>query len=164
VTLNGSVAFISSYENKSTSVHISILGELGLKESWTKLFVVGPLDCVYCPIGGGNKGDIFFMSNDGELVRFDLNTEMIENYCIQGVFGITIILHKDVLLPAGGVKHVRQRLSKFYPVYKVACWLSVPAPVSLSWCDGLVCRNPSMLKIAPFVLILDSLVFALFCV
>jgi hypothetical protein len=50
---------------------------------------------------------IYSVSNDGELVRFDLNTEMIENYCIQGVFGITIILHKDILLPVGGVKHVR---------------------------------------------------------
>ena len=34
----------------------------------------------------------------------------------------------------------------------------VPDVVSLSWC-----RNPSMLKVTPFVLVLDSLVFALFC-
>ena len=107
VTLNGSVAFISSYENKSTSFHISILGELGVKESWTKLFVVGPLDCVDYPIGGGNKGDIFFISNDGELVRFDLSKQMIENYCIQDAFCITILLHKEVLLPVGGIKSVK---------------------------------------------------------
>jgi len=64
VALNGSIAFISSYEtsyaNKSTTFHISILEELGVKESWTKLFVVRPLDCVDHPIGSGNKDDMFF--------------------------------------------------------------------------------------------------------
>jgi len=40
--LNGSIALIS-FHKKMTTFHISILGELGIKESWTKLFIVGPL-------------------------------------------------------------------------------------------------------------------------
>jgi hypothetical protein len=43
--LNGSIGLISYYEEAS-NFHISILGEVGIKESWIKLFIVGPLSCV----------------------------------------------------------------------------------------------------------------------
>jgi F-box interacting protein len=39
--LNGFVAMISKHA-KTTSFHIYVLGELGVRESWTKLFIVGP--------------------------------------------------------------------------------------------------------------------------
>jgi molecular chaperone HtpG len=42
VLLNGSIALILIY-TKTSTFHISILGELGVKESWTKLCSVGPL-------------------------------------------------------------------------------------------------------------------------
>jgi hypothetical protein len=57
--LNGSIASISWYLHTST-FHISVLGELGVKESWTKLFVVGPLPYIAYPIGDGKNGHIFF--------------------------------------------------------------------------------------------------------
>jgi len=58
--LNGSIAWVSNYV-EMTTFHISVLGEVGVKESWIKLFIVGPLPDVERPIGVGKKGDIFFM-------------------------------------------------------------------------------------------------------
>jgi hypothetical protein len=57
--LNGSIGWILNYTETAT-LHISILGEVGVTESLTKLFIVGLLDCVEHPIGVGKKGDIFF--------------------------------------------------------------------------------------------------------
>lgn len=55
VLLNGSIALAVVYR-ATTTIHISILGELSVKESWTKIFVVGPLPCLEHPIGAGKKG------------------------------------------------------------------------------------------------------------
>jgi len=60
VMLNGSIALISWYVGKPT-FDILILGELGVSESWTKLFTIGPLPSyIQEPIGVGRNGDIFF--------------------------------------------------------------------------------------------------------
>lgn len=50
-----------------TTFNISILGELSVKESWIKLFLVGPLSCVERPFRMEN-GKIFFTKKDEELV------------------------------------------------------------------------------------------------
>ncbi|RHN58127.1 hypothetical protein MtrunA17_Chr5g0447741 [Medicago truncatula] len=59
VLLNGSIAFILHYIETSI-LHILILGDLGIKDSWTKLFVVEFLPCLAYPIGAGKKGRILF--------------------------------------------------------------------------------------------------------
>ena len=66
--LNGSICWISNYNELTTTFHISILGEVGVKESRTKLFMVGPLSYIEYPIGVGKKGNIIFRRNDDELV------------------------------------------------------------------------------------------------
>jgi outer membrane protein assembly factor BamB len=77
VILNGSVAFILNYKMTST-IHISILGELDVKESWTKLFVVGPSPSLNYPIVAAKKGKIWFRSRGKKrLVWLDLSTGMI---------------------------------------------------------------------------------------
>jgi hypothetical protein len=53
------------------------LGELGVKESWTKLFIVGFIPCLEYPICAGKKENILFRKKDGKLVWFDLSTRMI---------------------------------------------------------------------------------------
>ncbi|XP_058746688.1 putative F-box protein At3g16210 [Vicia villosa] len=98
VVLNGTISCISYYL-KATTFHISILGEIGVKESWTKLFTVGPLSCVEHPIGIGKKGDIFFRKNDDKLVWFNLNTQRIEELGIKGAYGCEIMVYKESLLP-----------------------------------------------------------------
>ncbi|MCI15523.1 F-box protein, partial [Trifolium medium] len=78
VALNGYVSIISSYCYNAESYDISILGEIGVKESWTRLFHVGPLSQVECPIGAGKKGNIFFRNSVGKLAWFDLTTGVFE--------------------------------------------------------------------------------------
>ena len=85
VVLNGFVALISK-NVKTASFHIYVLGELGVRESWTKLFVVGPLSSMECPVGAGKKGDIFFIKNDNEIACFDLNTQTIEDLGVKGEY------------------------------------------------------------------------------
>ncbi|QCD92840.1 molecular chaperone HtpG [Vigna unguiculata] len=75
--LNGSIALISSYKD-TTIFYISILVEVGKKETWTKLFTIGPLPSLSFPIGTSNMGNILFQTNDGELAWFDLRTNLIE--------------------------------------------------------------------------------------
>lgn len=68
VLLNGSIALILNYTDTS-KFHISILGELDVKESWTKIFIVGPLPCLeYLIIGAGKKGEVLVAKKDAEHV------------------------------------------------------------------------------------------------
>jgi F-box interacting protein len=60
IELNGFVASISNYYAESTTFHIPILGGLGVKESWTKLFTVDILPSVERPIEPKKKDIIFF--------------------------------------------------------------------------------------------------------
>ncbi|XP_045828787.1 F-box protein CPR1-like [Trifolium pratense] len=80
--LNGSIALVSSTK-KATLFHISILGEIGVKESWIKLFIVEQ-PCVGFPIGVGMKGEIFIQNIDDEIVWFDLTTKMIKELGLKG--------------------------------------------------------------------------------
>ncbi|WVY99562.1 hypothetical protein V8G54_025632 [Vigna mungo] len=74
--LNGSIALMSNYEY-STTFYISILTELDKKETWNKLFTLGPLPLITRPIGARSMGNILFETNDGALVWYDLNTHKI---------------------------------------------------------------------------------------
>lgn len=57
--LNGSIAFISTYIG-AAQFCISILGEVSVKESWTKLCVVESLHSLQYPIGVGKSNIVFF--------------------------------------------------------------------------------------------------------
>jgi len=103
MVLNGSIALISNYSNVDT-FHICILGKFGVKESWFKLFIVRPLSCIECPIGVGKKADIFFTKEDGKLVYFDLNTQVIEELSFTGDgFWDKPIIYKESLLSIGEI-------------------------------------------------------------
>ncbi|XP_004509871.1 F-box/kelch-repeat protein At3g06240-like [Cicer arietinum] len=99
VGLNGNVAMISNYKNTS-SFHISILGELGVKESWIRLFDVGPLSSIDHPIGTGKKGNIFFRKENDELVCLDLTTGVIEEIGFKGEkLWCQMVVYKENLRP-----------------------------------------------------------------
>lgn len=105
VVLNMSIAIISNHAKKN-SFHVSILGELGVKDSWTKLFVVGPLPHVEHPIGVGKKGDMFFRKKNDELVYLNLSTGMIGEIAVKGESSrCQIVIYKQNLLPIGGINH-----------------------------------------------------------
>jgi len=83
VVLNESLAIITKYDN-ATSFNISILGEIGVKESWTRLFDIGPLSSVEHFIAAGKKENIFFNKKDGKIACFDLTTRMTEEIDVKG--------------------------------------------------------------------------------
>jgi hypothetical protein len=85
VSLNGSIALISNYKKKVTFC-ISVLGKLGVRESWINLFIVGPLPSIEFPNGVGKKNNIqvLFYIKDGELVCVDLKTQMIKEIRVRG--------------------------------------------------------------------------------
>jgi len=87
--LNESIAWVSNYA-KMTTFHISVLGEVGIKESWIKLFIISLLLDVEHPIEVGKKGDMFFRKKDNELVLFNLSNQRIEDLGIKGPFGSRI--------------------------------------------------------------------------
>ncbi|KAK2445036.1 F-box/kelch-repeat protein [Trifolium repens] len=98
--INGSIALISICEEMNT-FYISVLGELGVKESWTKLYNFCPLPSIERPIKSGKKGYIFPTLIDGKQVCFDFNTLMAEKRSLVG-FKKSII-YKECSLPIGGI-------------------------------------------------------------
>lgn len=80
------------------------MGEVGAKESWIKLFIVGPLLSVEHPIGVGKKGDIFFRKKDNQLARFNLITQKIEELGVKGDrCCCPIMVYEKSLLPIEGI-------------------------------------------------------------
>ncbi|XP_057439512.1 F-box/kelch-repeat protein At1g24800-like [Lotus japonicus] len=107
--LNESIAVISNHDETAT-LHISILGEIGMKESWTKLFTVGlgPLHGFEFIIGVGKMGDIFFRNENGELVAlFDLSTQMLKEIAATELvtYFDQMIIYKESILPIGRAGH-----------------------------------------------------------
>ncbi|CAL5184854.1 unnamed protein product [Lathyrus oleraceus] len=104
MTLNGYVAFITTcainYGSTASTLYVSILGEYGVKESWTKLFIVESLPSyIDRPIGAGNKGEIFFRTKYKELVQFDLNSQKIEKLIVDDLLHtFQILLYKKIFL------------------------------------------------------------------
>lgn len=96
--LNGSLAAIFNHK-KTMSFHISILGELGVKESWLKLFNVGPLPSIQLPIGAWKKGNIFLRKIDNELAFLDLTTGVIEEIGVkvEHYYSQTVVYKKNLL-------------------------------------------------------------------
>jgi molecular chaperone HtpG len=99
--LNGSISLICNFKTKDF-FDIWILGELGVKESWAKFFVVGPLTCsVMRPIGAGKKRFIFFRKKyDDELAWYDFSTQRISEIGAKGeLLSLKIVTYKENLVP-----------------------------------------------------------------
>ncbi|XP_058774241.1 uncharacterized protein LOC131648505 [Vicia villosa] len=110
--LNGSIALISNYHD-DTVFHISILGEIGVTQSWIKLYVSDPFPSLQWPlVGFGKNGCIFFTKKDStqkdyELAYVDLSTQIIQDVGFTVGEGSTFItgLYKESLLSIGGSSH-----------------------------------------------------------
>lgn len=108
LVLNDSIGFFTYHLDMSamtSTVGVSVLGELGVKESWYKLFTVGPLPWFEIPIGVGKMGEVFFRNEDSELVWFDFNTNTIKHLgfkagrvnCRINSFGRIVIYNKSMV-------------------------------------------------------------------
>ncbi|XP_058774242.1 uncharacterized protein LOC131648506 [Vicia villosa] len=108
--LNGSIALLShndEYGNDIT-LTISILGEVGVNESWIKLYICGPFSIYWPPVGFGKKGYIFFRKKDNKLACVDLSTQEIEEIgitCCAEENYFRIGLYKESLLSIGGLSN-----------------------------------------------------------
>ncbi|XP_045803016.1 F-box protein CPR1-like [Trifolium pratense] len=106
VVLNGSIALISD-NNSDTTLQISILGQLGVKESWIKLFIIDPIPSFqWNLIGVGKKGYIFYRKKDGELAWLDLSTQIVEEIGFKGEENTCDIgIYKENLLSIRGLNN-----------------------------------------------------------
>ncbi|RHN56738.1 putative F-box domain-containing protein [Medicago truncatula] len=78
MVVNHSIALVSLPYHNTQTYHISIWGEVGVKESWIKLFTgENPCTLVEYPIGLGMNGELVFANEDNKLLLFDLNTKKI---------------------------------------------------------------------------------------
>jgi hypothetical protein len=95
-----------AFLEETTTFYIAILGELDIKESCIKLFLVRPFSCVECPIEVGMKGEIFIQRKDKELAWFDLSTQVIEElgYKAEGPY-TRISLYKENILAIEGISN-----------------------------------------------------------
>ncbi|KEH15551.1 putative F-box domain-containing protein [Medicago truncatula] len=104
VVINEFVSIIFEHV-KTTYFHIYVLGEPGVSESWTKLFIVGPLPSVERPIGVRKNGDILLIRNENELACFDLITQTIEDLGVKvNHLYCDLAIYKKNLLPIGQIK------------------------------------------------------------
>ncbi|XP_015966032.1 F-box/kelch-repeat protein At3g06240-like [Arachis duranensis] len=101
VVLNESLALISSFAENSR-IEIFILGEVGVEESWVKLFTIGPFLKVDLPMQIGNKCDVIFYirSYNDELASFDVITsKVVHNISIKAglleIYCLNKIMDKD---------------------------------------------------------------------
>jgi hypothetical protein len=96
IPLSGKCLF-SSLEG--FQAHFLILPLSASKESWTKLFVVGPYNCsIVCPVTVGNKNCIFFSEEDSELGWLDLSIQRVERIDVQGEsFCTHVVIYKENL-------------------------------------------------------------------
>ncbi|XP_050876950.1 F-box protein CPR1-like [Lathyrus oleraceus] len=95
VLLNGCIALILNF-TKTSTFEIFILGELGVKESWIKIFTIESFLNLEHPIGMGKKSDILLKKTDGRLVRFDLITQKITDLNLTtNNFCCIALIHKE---------------------------------------------------------------------
>ncbi|RDX68578.1 Heat shock protein 83, partial [Mucuna pruriens] len=104
VLLNGSIAIAPRYVDM-TRFYILVLGELGAKESWTKLSIGWPLLDIGFFIGIGKKGDIFFIKMNNDIICLDLSTGMIEELGVQSNDISQVVFYKESLLLIGGINN-----------------------------------------------------------
>ncbi|CAJ2632397.1 unnamed protein product [Trifolium pratense] len=102
VVLKESIALMEM--DKYGGYLISILGELGVAESLTRLFRTGLLPDIQEIIGVGKNDNIFYLTGDEEIAKYNLNTEMIEEIGVRGRFrSCQMVIYNESLLPMEGI-------------------------------------------------------------
>ncbi|XP_041017161.1 F-box/kelch-repeat protein At3g06240-like [Juglans microcarpa x Juglans regia] len=108
--LNELVAVAISWKNRHADGSpmcwdVWLLHKYGVRESWTKLFRVGPLTGICRPLEFW-RNDIIFLEKDGELALYDVSTkEMMTILQIDGdqVFSFQVISYMESLVSISGL-------------------------------------------------------------
>jgi F-box interacting protein len=103
VLLNKSFALISTNWEMAT-IQISILGELGVRESWTTLLTVTCLPSIEYTFGVGNLSNrVLCKKKNKKLAWIDLNTKMIKELDVSVANCFCVGKYKKSFLPMGGL-------------------------------------------------------------
>ena len=109
--VNGSVSGLFCHNDFVTDkcYDVWVLGELGVKNSWTKLLTIGPIS-VYIPLGVGSNGEFFFLkevffSNEvlkGEIiVSYHLSTKETKTILVEG-HSVEVAMYAESLVSLSG--------------------------------------------------------------
>ncbi|XP_059436805.1 F-box/kelch-repeat protein At3g06240-like [Corylus avellana] len=85
---------------------IWLLLEVGVKDSWTRLFSIGPFpDYIERPLGFWKSGIMFFENLDGQMVLYDPSTKEMTNLPIQGETDVSqLVTYMETLVSVNGRK------------------------------------------------------------
>jgi hypothetical protein len=83
---------------------VCLLHEYGVKESWSKLFTLGPFTGIRKPLGFWmNDTALFLESSDGQLVVYDPSTKEMSDLQIDGEpHSLLVITYMETLVSVKG--------------------------------------------------------------
>nr|QOE44920.1 S-locus F-box-like protein 5 [Aquilegia coerulea] len=105
--LRGKIALISCFREDSTDLNhfqIWVMNDYGVKDSWTRIYTVGPLSIDFYPIGLAMNGNLIFLVMDQEcwlaqLCLWDVVTQQITFLPGQySINNIGVAVYKECLL------------------------------------------------------------------
>ncbi|XP_022741876.1 F-box/kelch-repeat protein At3g06240-like [Durio zibethinus] len=103
--INGSLGgfLCHDYRVRNKCYDVWVLGELGLKNSWTKLFTIEPIPYVHIPLGVGSNGEIFFENEEGDFLAWHHpNNQEIKTLQFEGcAFALAMYAESLVSLHGG---------------------------------------------------------------
>lgn len=101
--INGSVGGIVDHDYLAIDkcYDVWVLGEVGVKESWSKLYTVGPISNVDGPVGVGCHGEIFFTDKDCNFVAWHLSNNRHIKILQLGGFFSQMLMYAESLVSLG---------------------------------------------------------------
>ncbi|KAK4595746.1 hypothetical protein RGQ29_014012 [Quercus rubra] len=91
------VTFGKDRERLENCFYIWSLLEFGVKESWTKLFTIGPLMGIEKPLGFWKNESLFLRNNEGQLLLYDPLAQKITNLQEEMILR-NMAIHKNGLI------------------------------------------------------------------
>ena len=84
-------------------IYIWLMREYGVKESWTKQFVIRPLSGIQFPLGFAKNDELLLVDNNGQLVSYNSNAQEIKSLQVRGLLNATqAIVYKESLVSIMG--------------------------------------------------------------
>ena len=78
---------------------IWVMCEYGVKESWTKQFVIGPLSRIQFPLGFTMNDELLMVARNGQLVLYNSNAQEIKSLHVRAT---QAIVYKESLVSVMG--------------------------------------------------------------
>jgi hypothetical protein len=83
---------------------IWVMHEYGVKESWTKQFVIGPLLGIQFPLGFAKNDELLLVDSSGQLVSYNSNAQEIKSLQVRGLLQApqAIVYNESLVSIMGG--------------------------------------------------------------